>query len=367
VAGLTFHSFVRVSRVDLGFDPSHLWQVALPSRPAGLDAEARRAERAARQADVERALERLREAPFVVAAGAADSAPMSQALFSAAIYVPGREGPLDVDPRTQLVSAGYLRALAPRVVEGRLPGERASTSDELLVNRAFARALGDNPEILKGELRLLSSRGRIVGVVDDFVGPAPGLPDSPRIFVSLGDGRASVLLVRLRGDEPQAVAAVRLIAAESWGPSMQSRVTPVSDDAAALAAPWRARTILLGLIAVLGVPMVVAGLTGSLYASVRRRTRDIAIRLALGATTRDVSRLIVWRALAHTGVGVALGLAAAMAIGRVLSGVLFGVTPTDPATLASVGVLMLAVAAVASLLPARLAASIAPIDALRER
>jgi ABC-type antimicrobial peptide transport system permease subunit len=89
--------------------------------------------------------------------------------------------------------------------------------------------------------------------------------------------------------------------------------------------------------------------------------------MALGATTREVSRLVVWRALAHTGAGVAVGLAAAMAVGRVLSGLLFDVTPADPATLAGVGVLMVSVAAVASLLPARLAASIAPIEALRER
>jgi ABC-type antimicrobial peptide transport system permease subunit len=236
-----------------------------------------------------------------------------------------------------------------------------------VVNRAFARALGESPEILKDELSLLSSRGRVVGIVDDFVGPVPGAPDSPRIFVPLGDARASVLLVRLRGDQPGALAAVRTIVSEIWGPSIGTRLTPVSDDAAALAVPWRARTILLGLIAALGVPLVVAGLIGSLYASVRRRTRDIAIHMALGATTREVSRLVVWRALAHTGAGVAVGLAAAMAVGRVLSGLLFDVTPADPATLAGVGVLMVSVAAVASLLPARLAASIAPIEALRER
>jgi ABC-type antimicrobial peptide transport system permease subunit len=141
----------------------------------------------------------------------------------------------------------------------------------------------------------------------------------------------------------------------------------VADEASVLAAPWRARTILLGLIAGLGVPMVVVGLAGSLYASIRRRTRDIAVRMALGATVRDVSGGIVGHALAVAAAGVAIGLAAAVSIGRVLSGVLFGVSPTDPLTLAGVAGLMLTVALVASVLPARLAASIAPIDALRER
>lgn len=367
VAGLTLNSFVRASRVDLGFDPSRLHQVVLPSLPAGLSADARQAARAGRRAEVETALERLRQLPMLEAAGATDSPPLSRGAFRAAIYPKGRTELLDVEPQGYFVSAGYLSTLAPRLAEGRWPDDHApARASEFLVNRAFLTALRDR-ELLKLELRLPGADGRIVGIVDDFVGAAPGLPDAPRIFVPIGERMPSVLLVRLRAGDPAAVAAVRAIVADIWGAPAASRVTAVSDEAATLAAPWRARTILLGLIAALGIPMVVVGLAGALSASIRRRTREIAVRLALGATPREVSGAIVRRALLHAAAGVALGLTAAVSIGRVLSGTLFGVSPADPATLAGVALLMLAVSALAAILPARVAASITPIDALRER
>jgi ABC-type antimicrobial peptide transport system permease subunit len=141
----------------------------------------------------------------------------------------------------------------------------------------------------------------------------------------------------------------------------------VSEHVSLLTAPWRARTVLLGLIATLCVPLVVTGITGALFAAVRARSREIALRMALGAEARTVHRAIVRRAMALAVTGLAAGLAGGVAAGSLMSNQLFDVRPADMATLTSVAVIVLSVAWLAALMPARLAARIAPAEALKER
>jgi ABC-type antimicrobial peptide transport system permease subunit len=141
----------------------------------------------------------------------------------------------------------------------------------------------------------------------------------------------------------------------------------VSDDVAQLTAPWRARTVLLGMIAVLCVPLVVTGITGALFAAVRARSREIALRMALGAEARTVHRTIVRRAMRLAVTGVAAGLAGGVAAGYLMANQLFGIRPADAATLMGVASVVLTVAWLSALLPARLAARIAPAEALKDR
>jgi ABC-type antimicrobial peptide transport system permease subunit len=141
----------------------------------------------------------------------------------------------------------------------------------------------------------------------------------------------------------------------------------MTDEVAVLTAPWRARTILLGLIAMLCVPLVVTGITGALFAAVRARSREIAVRMALGAEARTVHRTVVGRAMRLAAAGVAAGLIGGVAAGALMSKQLFGIQPADAVTLVSVALIVLTVAWLAALLPARLAARIAPAEALKER
>jgi ABC-type antimicrobial peptide transport system permease subunit len=141
----------------------------------------------------------------------------------------------------------------------------------------------------------------------------------------------------------------------------------MSEHVALLTAPWRARTVLLGLIAVLCVPLVVSGITGALFAAVRSRSREIAVRMALGAEARNVHRSIVRRAMRLAVAGVTAGLAGGVAAGYLMSNQLFGVRPVDAATLIGVAAIVLIVAWLAALLPARLAVRIAPAEALKDR
>ncbi|HET7371735.1 MAG TPA: FtsX-like permease family protein, partial [Gemmatimonadaceae bacterium] len=127
----------------------------------------------------------------------------------------------------------------------------------------------------------------------------------------------------------------------------------------------RLLTVLLGLFGTMGLILGALGIYGVLSYVVMQRTREIGVRMALGAKTRDVLAMFVGRGLRLAAVGVALGLVAALLLTRLMQGVLYGIAPTDPATFASVGVGLLAVAALASWLPARRAARVDPLVALR--
>jgi predicted permease len=366
VAGLAFHSFVRVSQADVGFDPEHLWQFTLPSLPAGLSADEDAAARIARQADVDQALEALRALPVVEAAGAGRVPPISgRQGGSGAVYVAGSRDRLPVEPWMSAVTPEFLQALNPRVREGRLPAADAAV-DEFVVNAAFVRATATTPEVMDREIHIAGYRGRIVGVVDDIVQLAPGVPLEPQAFVPMTRGVPSALLIRV-GSHESVRPALEATLGRIWGSSVGTRIVPVIDEVAALTAPWRARTILFGLIAAMCVPLVVIGMSGALYAAVRARSKEIAVRLALGADARTVHRTVVRRALWLASIGVGLGLAGGVGAGRIMSHQLFGVRPADVATLAGVLTVILIVAWLASLLPARLAAAIAPAEVLNDR
>jgi ABC-type antimicrobial peptide transport system permease subunit len=188
----------------------------------------------------------------------------------------------------------------------------------------------------------------------------------PQVFVPLTRGTPTVLLLRARSNE-SIRPALETTLARFWGPSTGSRLTEVTGQIATLTAPWRARTILFGLIAALCVPLVVTGISGALYAAVRARTREIAVRLALGADARTVHRTIVRRALSLAALGTGVGLAGGVAAGQLMSHQLFGIRAADMSTLGGVAAIVLVAAWLAALLPARLAAAIAPADALKER
>jgi putative ABC transport system permease protein len=374
VAGLALRSFVRVSHADVGFNPERLWQFSIPSLPAGLSDEEHASVRIARRAEIDQALEALRALPGVEAAGASVAPAVSGRLGTGTVRLPGKRDREPVQPWLSPVTAEFLRALQPRLRSGRFPsattisapGPAASGHDELVVNTAFARAVAATPEVMERQIQVAGFRGKVVGVVDDLVQIAPGVPVEPQVFAPLTRGTPSVLLIRATSGESNRPALESTLA-RFWGPSAGSRLTAMTDEVATLTAPWRARTILFGLIAALCVPLVVTGISGALYAAVRARTREIAVRLALGADARTVHRTIVRRALSLAGIGAGIGLAGGVAAGRLMSHQLFGIRAADISTLGSVAAMVLVAAWLAALLPARLASAIAPADALKER
>jgi putative ABC transport system permease protein len=366
VAGLAFHSFVRVSRLDLGFSPEGLWQFSIPSLPTGLSDSDYQAARAARRLEVDEALRTLAAVPGVTAAGASVMPLLAGPAARGPLYLAGERTPLNVEPGAQMVTPGFLRALGSQLKSGRLPNPDAAsaTAGELIVNEAFARALESRPEVLTRDINFLAFRGPVVGVIDDLI-VQPGVPATPQVYVPLTRGTPTILLIRT--NDPAVRPALETTLNRFWGAAAASRLAPVTDHVDLMTTPWRARTMLLGLIAFLCIPLVITGIAGALFAAVRARSREIAVRMALGAEARSVHRTIVSRAMKLATGGVAAGLAGGIGAGYLMSNQLFGIQPADASTLIGVAALVLAIAWLSALLPARLAARIAPAEALKER
>ena len=368
VSGLALHSFIRVSRLDPGFDPRALWQISVPSLPAGLSSDERTSARVARMAEIETVRASLLAAPEVAAAGSSATTPISPAARFV-IYLPGIQTPLPVEPQAHMVTPEYLATLGVRLLSGRMPRVDRSPEEpeEFIVNRAFAQQWPNAGTMMTTDLRLAGRRGRIVGVIEDFSAARPGAQDYPRIFVGLGRSTPSILLLRARSDDEAVRTTIAAIVARTWPDTSTSRVTRVQEEFDRIAQPWRARTILFGIVAGLCVPLVITGLTGMLYMSVRHRWRELAIQLALGATRKTVYQSVLLKAWRPVVLGLMIGLGAGAATGKAMSGLLFGIEATDPSTLIGVGLALFVVATVAASWPARLASSISPVEALKER
>src|ERR1044072_2205264 len=173
------------------------------------------------------------------------------------------------------------------------------------------------------------------------------------------------LMIRTEGSPEAVAAAVRreVLALDRGQPVYSVRTLPAVMSEA-VAAP-RFRTLLLGAFAALALVLAVVGIYGVMSYAVTQRTHEFGVRMALGAQGTDVLKLVVGRGMALALAGVLLGLVASFALTRVLAGLLYGVTPTDPVTFACVSLLLMPVALAACLIPARRAAKVDPVVALR--
>jgi predicted permease len=370
LAGLALHSNLRVNRVDVGFEQDCVWQFRLPGLAANLSGAERDAARERRRAAVDETLLALRALPGVVAAGAASSPPLS----SWGRYVVRRPGRPQFEESLvpiNSVTPGYFGALGVRLVEGHTFDEPVYRGDAgvAVVNEALARELVAAGPVI-GQTIGATSEWRVVGIVADVIDGAPGQVREPQLLVPLTRPNLAVIVVRAAaGDgaaESAASAAIAAVLERHWGAFAPRRFQPLSAEVAALTAPWRARSILFGLVAALCLPLAVVGLAGAMQNAVRSRHREIAIRLALGAGASRVRRAIVSQALLYAGLGVAIGIAGGIGAGVLMASQLFEVQPVDARTIAGVTAGMLVVAWLAAWMPARRAAGIAPAVALKD-
>ena len=373
VGGLFLLSFQKLTRLDLGFQPDGVALVSLATNSSQIqDGHLRMLE----------VLDRFREVPGVKAAGISAFALFSGTGWSDVVRIPGRP-PDTVDVTIVPVSPGWFEAMGIRRLAGRdlTPGDVETGSGVVVVNEAFARRYfpGEDPigkRFFRPESRRPNrdyadvDRGgypqEIVGLVrdahyDDLREPAP-----PTYYIPLVQLWASSLAVRTAGDPQVAIAGVRE-AVRRYGRSLKTtEVTLESTLVADHLIPERVLAVLSGFFAVAAVVLAAVGLYGVLSYAVVRRTREIGIRVALGARRASVIRLI----LAEVGLVTAAGLAAGFLCGRLLSGavrkLLFEVKPTDAASLALPAACLLAAAAIAAIRPALRAARVDPAVALRD-
>ena len=365
-AGVLIKSFVRLSAVDPGF------------RPAGVLTA--RIQRQSYQAQFcARVLERAAALPGVVAAGVASNLPLTGQDWGQDLTVEDRpfRGEQDyVWACHRVTSPGYFQAIGMRLLQGRLYGA-ADTPERphvAVINEAFAKKAWPNENPVGKRFRIgdYPQKGAeaitVIGVVADA--KYLGLADDtyPEMFFSMGQEGAlngMTFVFRTAGDPHEWMGAVRGLIHDTDANQPVTKMSTLETLVAESAAPERLTTLLSGIFGVLALVLAGTGLYGVISYSVAQRTHEIGVRMALGAPHARVVRLVVAEGLRLTAAGLALGLGAAVALGRLLEGLLFQASAHDPAILAGVAGAFAAIALAASYAPARRAVETDPLAALR--
>ncbi len=375
-AGLLVRSLMRLAAVDLGFvaEDVLLFTVNPP--------DTKYRDEASRVALFEEIERRVAAIPGVASAAVANEFPLRGGGQSRVI-IAGDAATGGEDVRRagfQAVSPGYFATLQIPLVRGRLlaAGDRAGAPPAAVVSETFARRFlaGRDPigqRFRESQPGAGSPELTIVGVVRDARRDGPSADLIPLVYVAAAQPdtyrertHLFEVAVRAAGTDPHALLRAIQQAVWSIDPSQPiTNVLTLNEVIAGSTAERRFNMTLLSAVAILALGLAIVGVYGVVAHAAAQRTREIGIRLALGAARHHVLSLVIASSLRWAVLGVAVGLAGAYAGTRFLAALLFGVTPTDPATFAGLAALMLGVAAVASYLPARRAASVSPMSALR--
>ncbi|HEX6996325.1 MAG TPA: ABC transporter permease [Gammaproteobacteria bacterium] len=374
-AGLLIASFAELTRADPGFEPDGVYVAQFPRTPDGYTpAQVWSFER--------QALERIRALPGVTSAAVTSLVPL-RGQINMPISVVGRpEASGSVQYRA--ISSEYFDALRVPMTRGRrfvADDEAAQAAPVVIVNDAFARAafgdanpLGERVEIgaIGGVERLPGFDDpvrEIVGVVADMQELGLGTSPSPTVYVPRAQltgsvGRLGAFVIRAEAEAGLAssvLGVIREVDPRVPAPEWSSMIDVVGIS---VAQP-RFYTVLLSVFAGLALTLAAIGIYGVVTFTVRQRTDEIGIRSVLGGDPRGVLALVLRQALVPVLIGLGIGLAAALVLTRLLRGLLFGVDAADPATLGAAALSLLAVAFVAIWIPARRAARVDPLIALR--
>lgn len=370
-AGLLMRSFINLQRVDLGFRPSNVltMRLTLPQQ--------KYPNNAAITAFFDELTRRVQAVPGVTSAATASQFPPSGP-FTSRIEIDGvaTAGPALPVANSTLASRDYFTTLGIPIVRGRFFTEEdgPTTPRRAIVNRAFvARHLVDR-DPLAARVRIVGRGGpgewiEIVGVVADAKNNGAGAAPRPEIFIPVEQGRDAwnqlFLLVRTDGDPSAFISPVRS-AVTGLDPEQPVYMIQTLDDVVATSAfQQRIASVLLGIFAAIALVLAAVGIYGVMSYAVSSRTQEIGVRMAVGAESSDVLRLILGQVGKLVTFGLVLGIALVFASGSALRSLLFGVEPADPLTIGVVSLALAVVALVAGFVPARRASRVNPIEALR--
>jgi putative ABC transport system permease protein len=369
-SGLLIRSLVLLSNVDPGFDPTNLLTVstALP--------ESKYAQPEQRIAFFGRVLRRIVELPGVRSAALTTSLPLTKYVRGAALAIEGEPSSASgLRPLVPMehVSRDYFSTLKVPLREGRVfeEGDFTPQAEVLIVNRAFVRRYCPNEDVVGKRIRLGGMNApwkTIVGAVGDVRHTSLNHEAEPEVYVPYAgeDTPSTVMLaVRIDADPRSLVAAVRdaVIAVDAEQPIFAA--TTMEQRVADAALGTRFNATLLSLFGFAALALTAVGVYGVVAYSVAERTREIGIRVALGATPRDVAGMVMSQGMAMTGVGIVLGFIGAFFVTRILAGLLYGIRPGDPLTLVGAATILGLVALAACYLPTRRAMRVDPMVALR--
>ena len=385
-AGLMARSFARLRAVPPGIDAAHAFafRVALPKVGYGDPGSAARF--------VVRALGDIANVPGVEAAGVVSKLPLvADARQDTALFVEDRPlapGTMPNLHQVAFASPGYFRAMGVTLLEGRTFDalDPARAPREVVVSRSIATRYWPNDRALDKRVRMapLGDWYTVVGVAGDVRGSGLDQPPDEIVYVplvvALGGGRRAAgaqvpdtfwtprdlaFVVRTAGDADRVGRRVQdaVRAIDPQVPAYAAR--PMAEVVAQAAIRTTLTLVLLAIASGVALALGAIGIFGVVSYVVSLRTREIAVRLALGAQPSHVRRLVSGQAAVVVAIGIAVGLASALALTRVLAALLFGVTPIDPPTLAGATAVLAVVAGVAAWLPAQRASRLDPARALR--
>ena len=374
VTGLFIRSLDELNRVNMGFDADHVLTINA-SAPAG---SADPATRDDQTREFFRGLTgQLSAIPGVRAVGGAVQMP-TYGWSAPPTTIESPSGPVRDNVVTTSVTPSFFATMSMRMVAGRAftEDDRAGTEPVAVVSQGFVRRFwpGENPLGRRVKVDVPMWRGgpaprwlTVVGVVAD-VRFSPARDPMPTVYQAHAQVPSRSLILVLKTDAATAgIAPAAMAAVRAANRSIVVSAFTLSDRIreGRTMASQRFTTMLLSALAAIATLMALLGIHGVLAYSVAQRTHEIGIRMALGANRSAVVYQVTKLALGMAGIGVAIGLACSVAASRTLRSLLFGVSPTDPVTLAAVAVMVMIAAAAASVLPARRAVTVDPVRALR--
>jgi putative ABC transport system permease protein len=377
-AGLLIRSFYHLLEEDPGFRAEHVLTVevnlpAIPLEVLNKMSDADQTKLAQKQSiQFEEIAARIEGLPGVRAVGAVNVLPLGSAVRSSSRFVIEGQSPAPAGahPVAEVRNASlrFFSAMSIPLREGRLFSETDYGGSNIVISEAMARRFWPGGDAIGKRINLCSLNPQpcwspIVGVVGNV--HQYGLESAPTFDVYFTGGWADYFVIRTAAD-PTAVAHAAVEEIHKSDPNLPvTHVTTLDGLLSDSISPRRFSAVLLAIFAGLALTLAAIGIYGVMSYVVSLRTNEIGVRMALGAQPRDIRSLVLSRGARLVTTGIVLGLAGALALSRLLSSLLYGVQATDPATFAGVAALLAAVALLACYLPARRAARVDPIIALR--
>jgi predicted permease len=384
-AGLLVRTLWRLQKVDVGFDPRNVTTASLWLPQPDIRENGRYNDSAVRADFYRKALERIRSLPGVSDAAGATRVPFNSSRFRSRLEIEGRDPERDGVAMAEgsNTSTRYFATLGIPLKAGRDFDERDSGQGApvVIVSESFARRYFPGEDPLGKRLRFPGSPQQrqgvapqaappwmsIVGVVGDVKAESLALDSEPVFYRPLPQAAAPIFTFVVRSEAPAATLGPRLDAAvRALDPELPVfAVRTMQEATASTVAERRFAMQLLALFALAALVLSAVGIYGVVAYGVAQRTREIGIRMALGARPSDVRRMLLAEGGRLAALGVAVGLAGAVLLTHAMSSLLYGVGPRDPMTLASVPAVLAAVALAATFFPARRASRVNPVTALR--
>ena len=368
-AGLMVRSFVEMLRADLGIKPENVLALQISLSRESYEDKSKKI------AFYEQLLARVGVLPGVVKAGAVNIVPFSSGDDSSTFQIIGRTPfPQGQEPDTQVrvTTPDYFDAIGTALRRGRLfsAQDDANATRVVLINEAFARKFLPGQEPIGQRINFGGGEKEtqeIIGVVADVKNDDVDEAVDPIAYSPYAQNPWSTMSLVIRGtQDPTRLASAVRSEVQALDPNLPvSNIKPVRQMIDERISPKRLMTYILGVFALIALLLASVGIYGVMSYAVTQRTREIGVRMALGAQAVDVLKLVIKNGMTMALVGVAIGLAGAYALTRLLANLLFKVAPTDLVTFAAVSVSLMVVALIACYVPARRATKVDPLVALR--